>query len=114
MTTSVGRQVRVLASLSGIALGALLFAACASTGGGSSTQPCQGTERLLVRNQTGAPVDVYAGSAMIGTVGPGSTELGILPGTGRPGNFSGRRTSDGVYISTRGARAQLRFQVICR
>ena len=112
--TSVGRHVRTLASLSGIALGSLALAACATKSAANATQRCVGTERLLVRNETGGAVDVFAGSSMIATVGPGSTELGIVPGTGRPGHFSGRRASDGVYISTRGSRALLRLQVICR
>jgi hypothetical protein len=114
MISSVGRQVRSFASLSGIALASLAFTACATRSVDRATQRCAGTERLLVRNETGSSVDVYAGSSMIGTVGPGTTELGIVPGTGRPGNFSGRRSSDGLFIQLGGPRAQLRFQVVCR
>jgi hypothetical protein len=64
---------------------------------------CRGNERLVVRNNTGGPVDIYmvgaGASQMIGTVGVGRTDLPV-PDRGPNVYFIGKRErGEGQWFS---------------
>lgn len=109
------RTVGVTAAVSLLAIG------CHAAPKPIETAPCVGTPYLLVRNATGAAVEVYYNSGatpyLIGTAGPGPTELTLPPSVDPKGYFRARRP-DGQWITSAfgGQRdaSRITFQVQCR
>ena len=100
---------------------ALVASLACSRGGVSAAaapaEPCPGLRNLLVNNGTNGTVDVYAveGSAnLIGTVGPGRTELPI-PVTVTTSRF--RAAIRGPIVGGTSARrllSRVSYQITCR
>ena len=110
------RGVRVTA----IAAGSLLAIGCHAAPKAIAAAPCVGTPYLLVRNATGGAVDVYYNGRtayLIGTAGPGPTELTLPPSVDAKGYFRARRP-DGTWIVAAfgGQReaSRITFEVRCR
>jgi hypothetical protein len=96
---------------------ALLLGAAACASAPRNAPPgdvgvCTGPEVLVVRNETGAPVEIYEvrGSlrTLIGTAHPGPTEFSLIPAGGV------RRSFWGWPAGGRRAMSRLRMQVVCR
>lgn len=105
-----------------VALGTLAPAfACSSVQRPAAEVPCIGEPMLVVRNETGAPVEVYivrgATHTFVGTAPLGRIELSLPPGTPPDASFQGRRP-DGTWIAhAYGGRSdarRLEFDVQCR
>jgi hypothetical protein len=80
-------------------------------------EPCQGAEGVLVRNQTGGPIDVYMTegrtSTFLASVGAGPTTLGLPPGNGQHRSFYGENSA-GNFVGGRRSANRLSFTIICQ
>jgi hypothetical protein len=104
-----------------LAAAALVVSMACSRGGVSAAptpaEPCTGLRNLLVNNGTSSSVDVYAvdGNAnLLGTVGPGRTELPI-PVTVTTSRF--RAVIRGPLVGNTSARrliSRVSYQITCR
>ena len=100
---------------------ALIVSTACSRGGVSAAAtpelPCTGLRNLLVNNGTNATVDVYAvelTANLIGTVGPGRTELPI-PATVTTTRFRSVIRSPNVSsTSARRLISRVSYQITCR
>lgn len=108
------------AFVTGIAAVSLLAIGCHAAPKPVETAPCVGTPYLMVRNATGAAVEVYGSGTtpyLIGTAGPGPTEFTLPPSVDPKGYFRARRP-DGQWIvpAFGGQRdaSRITFQVQCR
>lgn len=93
------------------------LAACAAGAARSAPAPCAGTEAVVVRNETGGSIDVYQTDgttvSILGTVGTGTSTLGLLPRTGGFRTFYGKDAAGNYVISRSSSRSRLSFRVIC-
>ena len=95
------------------AIAAALMSACASAP--ARTGPCTGSRVLVVHNNTGSAVDVFAGEKILGEASPGRWEFS-LDDVPERSTFRARR--DGTWLNgmaANGAAArQVEFSVTCR
>jgi hypothetical protein len=110
------RDVRatVIAAVSLLAIG------CHAAPKPIEAAPCVGTPYLLVRNSTDGAVDVYYNGAtayLIGTAGPGPTELTLPPSVDPRGYFRARRPDGQWIVSAFGGQrdaSRISFEIRCR
>ena len=86
----------------------------------SASEPCLGKEYLVVRNDSRETVDVFQEHEqskydLIGTVGPGVSELQFPSGQARAGRYVARRIGDGRWMASTsgGTRGTVSFDVEC-
>ena len=86
----------------------------------TASEPCLGKEHLVVRNDSRETVDVFqeheqAKYDLIGTVGPGVSELQFPTGRARSGRYIARTIGDGRWMATAsgGGRGNVSFDVAC-
>jgi hypothetical protein len=104
----------------GLSLVAVTFtiAACRTTPN-RSAGVCVGTEYLVVRNDSRETIDVLenigSNYELIGTVGPGVSELQFPTGKARPARYVARRVGDGKWVASAsgGTRGSVAFDVEC-
>lgn len=109
-----------------VALIALGVSACHGGSPRQNAEPevCTGTEVLLVRNETGGPIDVFMSNSgggtnqvLLGTVNAGPTEFILPPRVPGPRSFMGRTTSGAYMPATYNGQVgkeRLAFRVLCR
>ena len=104
-----------------IAVGSLLTIGCHTAPKPIAAAPCVGTPYLLVRNATGGAVDVFYSGAtayLVGTAGPGPTELTLPPSVDpKEGYFRARRPDGQWIVAAFGGQreaSRITFQVRCR
>lgn len=94
----------------------IVIASCASAPRAREPEPCSGTEVLIVRNDSGRELDIYevrgSSQTLLGTVGPGPTELGLTPAPDSRRYFVARAGTQWLNASRTGARWT--YQVLCR
>lgn len=103
-----------------IAAAALMAIGCHAARKPTVTEPCVGTPYLLVQNGTSSAVDVYSSDVtpqLIGTAGPGPTEMTLPPSVDPNGYFRARRPDGQWIVSAFGGQrtaSRITFQVRCR
>src|SRR5688572_13052372 len=82
--------------------------ACASAPRAGEREVCVGSEVLIVRNDSGRELDIYevrgSSQTLLGTVGPGPTELGLTPASDARRYFVARSGSQWLNASRSGSR----------
>jgi len=97
-------------------LAAAVLSACASAQKAPVNQrPCYGPARLIVRNQTGVPVDVYAvGRRFIGTAYPGTAVFPLGPDEKAGFSFYANPEAGERYGIRRGVTGSgITYEVVC-